>query len=360
MKKRILAFVCVVALLIPMLLSCDMLDERESTTPEEEITPAESTTPEEITTPEPDPFADFVPRPIKPLVPYMAYITSYRGNVNLGKNGIQFKLIPGHPDVIVEMSDYRSANSYRVVETNIPTRFLDVNGRGYELSYSSTKIKGEDNRHAGTRFYDLPRSGENNGRICAGFDVKTKDLVYMDISYSCIAETENDSTPVLDKDACRKIANDFLGNYVKTANRKIDLSDYTFVEKELKILTDFSYYEFAYYKNAGNGYIHKADHLTVRVTTHGNIVLFKCGDDLSHFEKLYPDINYELADQQAAKMAQQIYEIHESLQMTYTLTNCKEYYNPEGDMYYMLYGMNVVYEYEGFIVEGTIDIIIPL
>jgi len=51
MKKRILAFVCVVALLIPMLLSCDMFDERESTTPEEEITPAESTTPEESTTP---------------------------------------------------------------------------------------------------------------------------------------------------------------------------------------------------------------------------------------------------------------------------------------------------------------------
>ena len=41
MKKRILAFVCVVALLIPMLLSCDMFDERESTTPEEEITPAD-------------------------------------------------------------------------------------------------------------------------------------------------------------------------------------------------------------------------------------------------------------------------------------------------------------------------------
>ena len=35
MKKRILAFVCVVALLIPMLLSCDNPNESESTTPEQ-------------------------------------------------------------------------------------------------------------------------------------------------------------------------------------------------------------------------------------------------------------------------------------------------------------------------------------
>ena len=73
-----------------------------------------------------------------------------------------------------------------------------------------------------------------------------------------------------------------------------------------------------------------------------------------------PTINYDLADQRATELAQQLCKAHESLGLTYELINLKEYQNPEGNIFYMVYAMAFEYEYEGTTIEGTTKIIIPL
>ena len=168
------------------------------------------------------------------------------------------------------------------------------------------------------------------------------------------------ATPVLDEDACREVAKDFFTNYVKNSNRIIDLSDYTLSDIGLWGTAEFQYYQFSYYKKAENGYILTGDHLTARVNLYGELFYFSCGDDLSHFEELYPTINYDLADQRATELAQQLCKAHESLGLTYELINLKEYQNPEGNIFYMVYAMVFEYEYEGKTIEGTTKIIIPL
>lgn len=147
MKKRILAFVCVVALLIPMLLSCDMFDERESTTPEEEITPAESTTPEESTTPGENtiPGETTTPEVVTTAPPPIETTTPERVTVapplpvdppeNLPEIDLSRILEEGLRDMGTIVASVRSLGKVE----GIPDKTIQIDGKEYHLKYQESR-----------------------------------------------------------------------------------------------------------------------------------------------------------------------------------------------------------------------------